>query len=446
MRIKLSVPIPHPSLPSEFIEYACTDSREVMPHDLFFSLAADEGAKLKHTAEALARGATLPTSLSFCRPQSNDPYPELWSFCREYLNRLCNLKHVIAVTGSVGKSTTTAFIADILSRHMPTHSTYGNFNNAVGVPLSALMSPANTEALVLEIGMNHSKEIGALSRLIRPTIAIITNIGTAHIGNLGSRAAIAEAKREICEGMDGGYIICPHGEPLLSGLKNKISLSTDPCEGDFRLTVHSADRSRTRFSLYSRFADIENAALNIGGEHILYCAALALSTAAVLGIRAEYLLRDSSLLTDAPLRRSFTEFLGFTVFDDSYNASYESLEADLLFMDKHRPRPLGALIGDMLELGDESEAIHGRIGALAARHRLDNLYLLGKYAEVIKVRALSEGVPLENIHIASDSGYPNICAELIEKYHKENELILFKASHKVNLGAVLELLKQRDKK
>ncbi|MBQ8372111.1 MAG: UDP-N-acetylmuramoyl-tripeptide--D-alanyl-D-alanine ligase [Clostridia bacterium] len=443
MRIRLSVSIPAPTRSGGIIEYICTDSREVMPRDLFFSLASDKDAGALHIAEALARGAILPTSLSLCDTDQTEPHPDLWALCREYMKRLCRLRQVVAVTGSVGKSTTTTLLANILSRHVITHSTHGNYNNAIGTPLSVLMAPADTEVLVLELGMNHKGEIGALSRLIRPTAAIITNIGTAHIGNLGSRSAIAEAKSEICNGMDGGYVICPHAEPYLSKIKNKLSLSVGD-GGDFQLTVHSADRYGSSFSLCSRFGNIENASLNIGGEHILYCAALALSAAMLLGIPADELRRDAELLSEAPLRRSFTDLPGFTVFDDSYNASYESLAADLFFMDKHRPRPLGALIGDMLELGDDAEAIHRRIGILLAEHKMDSLYLFGEYAEVVKSGAVSHGLARKNIHIVPQAGYPHICAELIEKYHKENELILFKASHMINLGEVLELLKSRE--
>ena len=132
------------------------------------------------------------------------------------LSNLKNLKHTIAVTGSVGKTTTKNLITLLLKEDFKVHSSEENQNNEIGLAYTLLRAPLDCEILVCELGMNHVGEISKLSQCINPNIAIITNIGSAHIGNLGSREMIASAKLEICEGITNGITIVPYEEPLLS--------------------------------------------------------------------------------------------------------------------------------------------------------------------------------------------------------------------------------------
>ena len=204
-------------LQKKLFTHITTDSREACEGDLFFSLTSDKSSAEEHVKEARNKGAISVSSLS---KEADflvfDCQKTLLKLAIYYKAQLKSLKATIAITGSVGKTTTKEFCASFLSASYKVHKTYMNYNNLLGVSLSILSAASDTEIFILELGMNNLGEIRKLSDAIEPDYAVITNIGTAHIGNLGSRKLIAQAKLEIASGMTDEKIIVPYEEQLLS--------------------------------------------------------------------------------------------------------------------------------------------------------------------------------------------------------------------------------------
>lgn len=454
MRIKLSIPLSvgelseamhatsSPRYKSRSVEYITTDSRMAEPGDLFFALVGEKYDGEGFVREAISRGA-LPVSVMLHTDgfTVKDTGEALLLLASYYKTRLCKLAHTVAITGSVGKTTTKEFIRALLEPNICTHATYRNLNNSVGVPLTVLSAPRDCRILVLELGMNHEGEISRLSRAVKPDIGIITNIGTAHIGNLGSIEAIKKAKAEISDGMTDGVILHEHSIKALPVKGKTLTFScTDP-RADFYLSRCSEDFFGSRFDILSPFGIISELELNIPGRHMLPATLIAAAVCTLIGMSKESIIRGISGLTDANTTHRFIKMRDYTIFDDSYNASYESVCADLKYL-QLCPREVSALIGDILELGEHSEDIHRRLGEQICRMGVKRLYLYGEKAPIIKEGALAAGMTEDNIFINTDVSVPELTARQIKENHIENDVILFKASHKMNLGKIIEILKE----
>lgn len=475
MRITLSIPLFFYNDKPLVIRNICTDSREVESGDLFIPLAKNSSDAAAHTSEAISRGALLYDDI-FPNSEPYNGINALASLCSKYLALLPKLRHRGAITGSVGKSTTTAFLRHFTESSMYTHGTYENYNNIIGASLSALMAPKDTMLLISELGMNHAGEISRMSQILRPTFGIITNIGTSHIGLLGSRENIARAKMEICDGMDNGTVICPAEEVLLNGLAGRLGVSFtdrhDPRAEAYCRIIRS-DAEHSVFDLFSPFGNLSHAVLPLGGEHIARCAALAAVGALLLGVSENDIISSlgrikenkatennltASLVTHQKphqqeyqnsesviLRRRIHSIGDITVIDDSYNASLESIEADMKYLAGFADRPLGAMLGDVRELGNESKRIHETIGSLAHKYGIIHLYLYGKHAIDMARGAVNAGFDSSHIYVNSCLNKPHISAEQISTHHSRGELILFKASHKTELTHILRTLYEMHK-
>ena len=349
-------------------------------------------------------------------------------------------KYTVAVTGSVGKSTTTAFLARILREKYKVHSTPGNFNNHIGVPITLLTMPKDTEALVVEIGMNHKNEISRLSRCINPDLAIITAIGTSHIGNLGSRENIASAKLEIFDGMKIGNVLMPVNEPLLSGIMRGLYVGRNCKNADFSLY----DNADGTYCMKSKSSSTDGIYFFDNREHYIDDLAFAISAAEILNLSENEIINGVKAITQSNLRQRFILLKDFTLFDDSYNASFESIIADLKFI-KSLNMPTGAFLGDILELGDNSKEIHEQLGRSIAQLKIDRLYLYGEYAEHTAYGALKEGMESKKIYLNTNIAAPQISIEQIRNNHANGEIILFKASHGLRLDKIADFIKDEER-
>ena len=456
MRIKLDMPmelreiaysigvkIPHGFL-SEPISFIATDSRMVQPGDLYFALGRANDKESDFTEEAKRRGATVITEKTgegFISVRSSAS--TLGKLAAHYKSKLTNLKNTVLITGSVGKSTTKEFCKTLLSSKYTVHSNEGNLNNLIGLPISILKAQKNCEILVLEAGMNRPAEISRLSLIAKPDIGIITNIGTAHIGILGSRENIAKAKLEITDGLkEEGLILYPEAEPLLyetNGLR--IGFSGESC--DYSVLPRAVGSSYTDFEFFKGGKKLFDGRLNIGGVHFTEPLAYAISVSDILKMSKDEIKTAVSLINSDALHAKYVELGDFTVLDDSYNASAESVIAALARLSLFKDRGRSALLGDMLELGRHSGAEHERIGEAAAGAGLNALYIYGEYSEYVMHGALRGGMDKNRIFINKDILSPDITAEQITKNHKGGEIILFKASHALNLSRICDLLKER---
>ena len=448
MRVELAIPLQldeilkslehkwaDPSINNMTVYAISTDSRDVQEGDVFFAFDGEH-----HNGESFAEEATRKGGVCVCRNRlSNCVQVEstgraILQLAKYYKSRLSKLKYTVAVTGSVGKSTTKEFVARILSQKYKLHATAGNYNNYLGVSLSVLCAPSDTEALVLELGMNHTGEISELSKCINPDLSIITNIGSSHIGNLGSRENIARAKLEILDGMAGGHLLVPYGEPLLN-VAGAIFVANNSSLSDTSLS--STEGGLFSFRFYNDI--LHGIKFKLSGDHIHSDLALAISAAFMAGLSGEEIKSGVESINSEHLRQRFIRMNGYTIFEDSYNSSYESVIADFIYMKKLGFRNTGAMLGDILELGEEAEAIHRMLGKAAHKYGLSSLFLIGQYARCIADGALECGYDPARIFI-NDTYSADLSMKQIKKNHLDDELILFKASHRLRLDKIADAL------
>ena len=421
------------------INTICTDTRECEYGDLFIALSGEKESGEKYINDALYKGCIpLSTSAREDVLTVRDTADALLNIAKTYKIKVAPI-YTVAVTGSVGKSTTVKFLSKILREKYRVHSTPGNFNNHIGLPISVLSMPLGTELCILEIGMNHKGEISHLSKAVNADLGIITGIGTAHIGNLGSREEIAKAKLEIRDGIKSGTVLLPYGEALLDKVEGGIYAGRNSDLSDFSL-----DNDGEALSFRSPNRRIHGIEFFSRGEHLLSNLALTISAADILGLSEEEIIKGVRAITPEDLRQRFIVLKDFTVFDDSYNASLESVDAALKSI-VATGKPTGAFLGDVLELGREAAAIHEKIGQLAASYKIGHLYLYGNYAEYIARGAVKGGMNKKDIYINTGVDSPEISINQIEENHVENEIILFKASHKMRLDRIADLIKERER-
>ena len=426
--------------PSITINAITTDTRECKENDLFIALNGENESGEKYVREALKKGChVLSSSHQGGAISVNDTVEGLLKLAKAYKAKVAP-RYTVAVTGSVGKSTTVKFISTILKEQFKVHSTIGNFNNHIGVPLTLLSMPKDTEVLVTELGMNHLGEISRLSHTVNPDIGVITGIGTAHIGNLGSRKKIAEAKLEIRDGMNSNDLLLPASEPLVSNIPLALYVGRNSSLSSFTLN----DTDTDTYSFVSKARTINDIVFFDKREHLLSDLAMAISVADMLEMSEKDILSGIHAITHSDLRQRFIELPCFTVFDDSYTASLESIEADLKYISS-LGRPTGAFLGDILELGDDAEPIHRQIGEIAAKLRIDHLYLYGEYSKYVYEGALEGGMDENNIFINCDISSPRISIDHIRNNHTIGEIVLFKASHRLRLDKIADIMKNEER-
>ena len=449
MRVRLDVPLGiheicravNAAVPIETdieapVTHVTTDTRECCMGDLFFALPGENDSGEKYVDEALAKKCLVVSASAKSGTIRVD------STCKAILNLATAYKskiaprYTVAVTGSVGKSTTVKFTSKMLKQKFKVHSTVGNFNNHIGLPLTVFAMPKDTEVLLVELGMNHVGEISELSRAVCPNVAAITSVGTAHIGNLGSREAIAKAKLEILDGMHGGSVLLPAEEPLFSQVGDALYVGRNSSLSHFALN----DLDNGGYTYVSRAKMINGISFFDKREHLLTDLAFALAISDLLGLSEKEMLGGAGAISEDDLRQRFIELGDFTILDDSYNASLESVIADLKFIASLK-RPSGAFLGDILELGDSAPAIHERIGSAAANIGIDRLYLYGNHANDVARGALAGGMRYDSIFVNTDLDSPDVSVEQIYEHHATGEIILFKASHRLRLDKIADKIK-----
>lgn len=453
MRIKLQIPFTTEELCSildtkntasgfQKIEYITTDSRICYKGDAFIALSGERYDGRDFCRDAAAKGALC---ISDTEGDSTllveNTRRALLKIARAYKNKLPKLKYTVGITGSVGKSTTKEFLREILKSRYTVHATEGNYNNHIGVPITVLSADKDTEVLVLEMGMNAKGEISELSRCVNPDIGIITSIGTAHIGRLNNRAGIVSAKLEILDGMRGGKLLVPYAEPLLSDVTaDRVGINTSMA--DVCLNISSTEKDTTRGSIMA-YGDSFNFTVGVCGEHLMSDLAFAICASLNLNLSKKEITFGINRISANNIRQKVLEYKNFTIIDDSYNASLESLTAAFVGFEKYKDRVRSALLSDVLELGVHADSIHYEIGVSAARCGFDKLYLFGEFAERIKEGAVDSGMREGNIIIKSDA--ENICeytGRVFEKIEMR-EVILAKASHATDMKTVLKMLDER---
>lgn len=435
------------------VHSAVTSSGETESGSLFFALRGDKGHGIQYWREAVARGASAIVTDSVVQDFEaescvllpvHDTVDGLFCLARHLADSIPH--RTVGITGSVGKTTTRAYVESILRQCYRVHSSTENHNNHIGVPMSMLGMPQGTDWLVLECGMNHRGELSKLSSLIAPDAVIITNIGTAHIGNLGSRKQIAQAKAELMEHLSPtGLTVFPFDEPLLQPYRNErtVTFSEAHVTGSYSLTGHSLGQdlpwmeictpqgNRMRFDLRDHSPIRRMGAL----RGVAFGDTLGISygeiQAGLYGVqlpegRGELLRLD-----------------GCTVINDTYNASYESALAAFDTLRQTNGGKKIVCLGDMNELGEQSASIHKKLGETFAGYGFDYLLTLGAQAANICQGAVASGYPRgQTKHYAAHREQDAV--KDLRAIIEPSDIILIKGSRASHMERIIEQLQKGD--
>ncbi len=425
-----------------FINAISTDTRNLMSGDLFIPLHGLNFNAEIFVKDAKSIGAYTLSELEYdfdtIKVESTEN--ALLSIAKAY-KKLLNLKCTVAITGSVGKTTTKNILIKLLSKKFNVCGTDLNYNNEIGVPLTVLSAKKNTEVLVIEAGMNHSGELSLISKTIEPDICIITKIGTAHIGNFGSREKIAKAKAEILDGMKNPFAIIPHNEILLNKIENKLTTSTNDSNADIYLSNWQTSNGISEFDLHFKDCTIKDLSVMSVDAHIPECLLFALGVCMKLNM-SDSEIKDALKNISEPSSVKVEEIGNIKILDDSYNSSPESVNYAFKTLTMRKINSCSAVLGDMLELGNNTEQLHEAIGKEAAKAKLSSLYLFGEFSEFIKNGAIKGGMKENSIFINSDKNAPYITAMQIISNSSPGETVLLKGSRKMHMERIISELKK----
>jgi UDP-N-acetylmuramoyl-tripeptide--D-alanyl-D-alanine ligase len=411
-----------------------TDSREVKPGGLFFALKGAEKDGHEFVGDAIARGAAAAvvqrkTDLSpgIVEIVVKDPWAALYALAAHALKRVQPL--VVAVTGSNGKTSTKEMTAAVLGRHFNVLRTKGNLNTETGVPLTILGLEPHHSALVLEMGLQQPGDIGRLAALARPVIGIVTNVGVVHIEYFSSREELARSKGELVAALpdEGLAILNADNEfyPLLAQMTTARVASFGAERGDYRVENYRADGRGSEFSV--RGIDVH---LGLGGRHQALNAAAALAAGDFAGVPLEI---GVEALHEVHLEHRMQEIAapaGYTIVDDAYNASPESMLAAFeTLADMPRSGHLFAVLGEMRELGSLAAESHRHVGE-RAREVFDAFCVVDTGLARLMAEAGGGAV------VADRAG----AAEWVHGHAGPGDRVLIKASHGVRLDELVNEL------
>ena len=420
------------------------DSRTVKKGNLFVCLKGERTDGHKYVKSAEENGAVavlcereVETDLPCLRVENS-----LAAFQKiaEYYKSTLDIS-TVAVTGSVGKTTTKEFIAAVLSQKYVLSKTQGNKNSDIGLPATLLDIESTAEAAVLEMGMSNFGEISLLSKITHPDIAVITNIGYSHIEYLGSRENILKAKLEIVDGMDkNGILILNADDEIISASDSLPEIKKIFYGIGCRNAEHHAAEYRavdiisgpeTTFTAITPKGEFD-VSIPIEGLHNVYNALAAIAVGQLMDMDFAEIQKGLSTFKNAPMRQNIYQKDGILYIEDCYNAAPNSVAAALNVLHMKHGRRI-AVLGDMLELGSESERLHEMTGT---HLRSDDILIsFGNFAENYACGAKKIGMPKENIYICKTT--PE-AAEVLHKIMKQGDVVLVKASRGMKAEEILK--------
>ena len=433
------------------VENFSKDTRTIQKGDIYIGIKGEKFDGSNFWNQALDAGATavIVSNIQISKEekekykdktiiQVEDTFEALYEIAK-YKRSLYNIP-VIAVTGSVGKTSTKDIIASVVSQKYKTLKTEGNNNNNIGLPLT-ILKLKDHEALVVEMGMNHFGEISLLTNIAKPTLAVITNIGTSHIGNLGSRENILKAKLEILEGMKIPRVIINNDNDLLHKWyeenKEKIEIHTYGINNSSDVIAEKIElgEEKSKFVVKTSSEKV-NIDVPVGGEHFVYNALCGFMVGKVLGLTAKEIQNGISKFELTKKRMDIRVLKnGATLINDSYNASYESMKASLKYLSSRTDLRKIAVLGDMLELGDFSKELHEKVGEEVANDNIDVLICRGEFAKNIISKA-NKNKKTQCILLQNNEEILSKLQEIL----KEGDGVLIKASNGMKFYEICQKL------
>ena len=433
-----------------------TDSREAQAGSLYVARRGESADGHAFVAGAVARGAVAvivehEVDEAVAQIVVEDSTEALGALARAHMEalRAGGALDVIAMTGSVGKTTTKDLLLQIMSADGPTVAPKLSFNNEVGLPLTVLLADEKTRHLVLEMGASGPGHITYLTGIVAPDVAIELCVGHAHVGGFGGFEGVAAAKAELIRGMrPGGPVILntddPHVEamaPLASGEVIRFSASGNP-RAEVRaqdVSVDAADRAS--FTLVTP-AGTAQVSLKIVGRHHVANALAAAAGALTLGVDLATVVQVlSSARALSPHRMDVHELVidgcELTLIDDSYNANLDSMRAGIAALSSiGKGGRTIAVLGEMLELGEDSQSLHEQVGAMIEACGVETLIGLGTDAHYY----LEGASAVPNRQVASD---PADAARLALEFAGDGAVVLVKGSFGSHSWQVADILREK---
>ncbi len=432
----------------DYISNITTSSQEVEVGSLFIAIrgghkfvqdAIDKGAiccLVEEELELDCKGCTI-----IYVDSTEKAIVELAKFYRSLFNI-----PAIAVTGSKGKTSTKDLVASVLAEKYNVLKTEGNFNNEIGVPITIFKLREHHEMMVIEMGMNHFGEIEKLTDIVKPNVAIISNIGVDHIEYLGSKEGILKAKMEIVKGLQfGGILILNQDDEMLSTVKQsdysnfKIVTYGKTEDVDYKIENIVADGIETSSFNVSNDNITENYTLKYPGEFMVYNALCGIVCGEEFDVDAESIKRGILKLELSKNRLDkFILECGATVINDAYNASPDSMRAVVNILDEVKNKRKIVVLGDMFELGETSAKMHKELGEFLATKQIDNIIFVGDL--------MKNTYSAYTNHCDNSCVYINGIDEIITKLNDlnlgNNDVLLFKASNGMKFRDVISVVRE----
>ena len=424
-----------------------TDSRDIHPGALFIPLVGErfDGHSFINAAlEDGAVGCLTARERESYQPgkfyiKVEDTLRAFWDLARAYRQRFDI--PVVAITGSVGKTTTKDIVAAVLGTRYRVLKTEGNFNNTVGLPLTVMRLSREDQVCVLEMGMSKKGEIDALASIAQPDIAVITNIGDAHIESLGSREGILAAKCEVLPHVRRpGLLVLNGDDPMLASLRETCDLPMVFCgqgEGlDYRASQIEGDgKCRLRCMVHTPRMDAQVEIPALGG-HMVYPVLTAMAVGERLGLTREELVQGILRFAPTKMRMNILERgHGVTILNDTYNANPQSMRAAIEVLASGSAPYKIAVLGDMMELGAFSQALHESVGEYLGRSDVDCLVTVGEQAAYLCRAAEKAGVPL-SYHCADKEEAKPVLKQVLQP----GSTVLVKASRGMAMEELVDYL------
>ena len=430
-----------------FIHEIATDSRKQVSKGLFVPIVGDQFDGHDFIRDTINNGAIaglwqehkeIPTFIPNDFPLFfvKDTIEGLQKLAKFYLQKIKPV--VIGITGSNGKTTTKDLVYSVLQKKYKTHKTQGNFNNHIGLPLTLVSMPEDTEVIILEMGMSNFGEISLLSELANPDYAIITNIGESHIEFLGSRAGIAKAKLEILDGMkQNGKIIVDGDEPLLSSIEKEFSVIRCGFNPGNDLLISNVKFENDHHYFHVNENQFE---LSLLGRHNVKNACYAIALAMELAVPMEDIQEglEKIELTGMRLERMIGKN-GALIINDAYNSSPTSMKAAIdTIKDYHQYDRKVLVLGDMYELGPNEEELHRSVADVINKPITD-VIAIGEKGKWIADEIRDREIP---VHVYSLLRKEEAVPFITEILSPET-VLLFKASRGAKLESLVNEINQQ---
>ncbi len=426
-----------------------TDSRAIHAGALFVALRGEKTDGHKYVAGALAAGAegclvvdpvNTVAEGKFC-VQVPDTLLAIGEVARAYKAKFDI--PVVGITGSVGKTTTKDMVAAVLGKKYKVLKTEGNFNNELGLPLTLFRLTREHQICVLEMGMNHFGEIDYLTKIVRPDVAVITNIGDAHIENLGSRANILKAKSEIFNYMESGSLAVLNGDdPLLRGLEGQIAPDIVFCGEDHQPPYEAKIIKQLGSKGMSCTVKTPAAEFTVTvpalGNHMIYPVLMACAIGEKFGMTGEEMKAGVEAFVPTKMRMNVIRQGDVTILDDAYNANPQSMRAALEVLSQTDGTYRAAVLGDMFELGVLGPELHRCVGEFAgAVGNIDALLAVGDLAWNLYDGANQSDLP--NVFYAKDKAS---AMAMLPELVRPGAVILVKASRGMHFEEIVRELQR----